>query len=329
MTTFKAMVISELEDGTFARTIRQRKTADLPDGEVLVRVHWSSLNYKDALSSTGNRGVTRSYPHTPGIDASGIVEESTDDRFRPGDAVIVTSYDLGMNTDGGFGEYIRVPADWVVPLPEKLSLRDAMIIGTAGLTAAMCVWEIVDAGVRPEDGEILVSGASGGVGSVAVALLGKLGYAVAAGSRKANSEDYLLGLGASRVVASHDLVDTSGRPMLKPLWAASVDTVGGELLATTVKSTGKPGVIACCGNVAGMDLPVNIFPFILRGVRLVGIDSQNCAMAHRSRLWSLLAGDWRLPEDESMVTEVGLEGVSGAVDAILKGDCLGRTLIRM
>ncbi|MFP4030582.1 MAG: YhdH/YhfP family quinone oxidoreductase, partial [Desulfococcaceae bacterium] len=278
--TFKAMVVEEAEKKTYTREIKERAISDLPDGDVLVRVHYSSLNYKDALSAVGNKGVTRSYPHTPGIDAAGVVEQSKDSAFTPGDEVIVTSYDLGMNTDGGFGQYIRVPAGWVVPLPEGLSLRESMIYGTAGFTAGMSVAAVAHA-VPPEKGDILVTGATGGVGSLAVGILSKIGYKVTAVSGKSDAEGFLKKLGAQAVIGREEASDDGGKPMLKGRWAGAVDTVGGEILATAIKSTDLHGTVTCCGLVASPDLPINVFPFILRGVTLVGIDSQNCPMDRR------------------------------------------------
>lgn len=275
--TFKAMVVEEVAEKNFSRSIKERNIDELPEGEVLIRVSYSSLNYKDALSATGNRGVTRNFPHTPGIDASGTVEQSSVEDFKPGDEVIVTSYDLGMNTSGGFGQYIRVPAAWVVPLPAGLSLKESMMFGTAGFTAGMSILALTHC-VKPEAGEILVTGATGGVGSLAVAMLAKLGYQVAAVTGKQDAESFLKEMGASRVVMRDDAVDTSGRPMLKGLWAGVVDTVGGDVLATAVKSTDLQGVVTCCGNVMSPNLPLTVFPFILRGFRW-------SALTHRTVLW--------------------------------------------
>ncbi len=228
---------------------RRKSPADLPDGDVLVRVKYSSLNYKDVLSATGNRGVTRRYPHTPGIDAAGVVEESSSPDFKAGDEVIVTSYDLGMNTPGGFGQFIRVPAAWVVKLPQGLSWRESMIYGTAGFTAALSVYRLMDYGVGPARGEVLVSGATGGVGSVAVAILAKEGFRVTAMSGRPENRDYLLSIGAHEVIAVDAATDASPRPLLKERWAGAIDTVGGPVLATTIKSVMYGGGITCCGNV--------------------------------------------------------------------------------
>ena len=328
-TTFKAMVVEETDDKRYVRKIAERSTEDLPEGDVLVQVRYSSLNYKDLLSATGNKGVTRNYPHTPGIDASGVVAHCAGDAFAPGDEVIVTSYDLGMNTDGGFGQYIRVPADWVVPLPDGLSLREAMAYGTAGFTAGMSIQRLVDHGITPENGSILVSGATGGVGSIAVSILSRLGYTVAAVSSKSDAEGFLKELGASAVIGLDEAADTSGRPLLKGRWAGSVDAVGGDVLATTLKSTQPGGAVACCGNVASPELPINVFPFILRGVTLYGIDSQNCPMPARKRVWEKLAGEWKIAFSGDDFTEVGLDDLDGAIEQMKERKHRGRTIVRV
>jgi len=327
-TTFRAMVVEESGEKSFSRRIAERRVEQLPDGEVLVRVSWSSLNYKDALSASGNRGVTKKYPHTPGIDAAGIIEESRNASFRPGDKVIVTSYDLGMNTSGGFAEYIRVPAAWVVPLPDGLSLRESMIYGTAGFTAGMSVFALTER-VAPGAGRILVTGATGGVGSMALAILGKLGYSCAAVSGKPEAREFLIGLGAARILSRAEATEGSGKPLLKGTWAGVVDTVGGDILATALKSTDMQGVVTCCGNVASPELPINVFPFILRGVSLIGIDSQNCPMAHRRQVWQKLATDWKPEQLNQLAKEVSLDGLEKEIELILRGGQMGRVIVRL
>jgi acrylyl-CoA reductase (NADPH) len=327
--TFKALVVSETADKQYRREILDRQVDDLPAGDVLVEVHYSSLNYKDALSASGNRGVTRKYPHTPGIDAAGVVAQSTDNAFKPGDAVIVTSYDLGMNTAGGFGQYIRVPAGWVVPLPDGMSTREAMCYGTAGFTAAMSVLQLTGHDVRPEHGDILVSGATGGVGSIAVAILAKLGYTVAAVNGKTDRSAYLKSIGAQRIISIEEATDTSGRPLLKGLWAGSIDAVGGDILATTIKSMNINGVVTTCGNVASPDLPINVYPFILRGVILAGIDSQNCPMPARRKAWQKLAGEWKIPMMEKIVEEITLADLDQTLGRMLKRGRQGRAVVNM
>jgi len=328
-TTFNALVVSEGDDKTYRREIEERSLADLPPGDVVIQVHYSSLNYKDALSASGNKGVTRSYPHTPGIDAAGVVAESTDTRFKPGDEIIVTSYDLGMNTAGGFGQYIRVPADWVVPLPANLTLRESMCYGTAGFTAALSVYQLVAHGLTPDQGEVLVSGASGGVGSIAVAILAKIGFTVAAVNGRKDETAFLKALGAQSVISMEEASDRSGRPLLKGRWAGSVDAVGGEILATTIKSLNSNGVVTCCGNVASPDLPINVYPFILRGAILVGIDSQNCPMDLRRDAWQKLASQWKIPNMEDVVKEIGLNDLNASIESMLAGTHKGRSIVRL
>jgi len=325
---FHAMVVREKADGGFQRMIEKRGVEELPPGEVLVRVHWSSLNYKDALSASGNRGVTRNYPHTPGIDAAGVVAESGHAGFSRGDEVLVTSYDLGMNISGGFAEYIRVPASWVVPLPAGLSQKESMMFGTAGLTAGFAV-SALGRMATPDSGEILVTGASGGVGILAVAMLARLGCRVAAVSGKPQAAELLRSLGAATILSREEAGAGREKPLLKGRWAGVVDTVGGEILASAVKSLLPRGVAVCCGNVASPDLPLTVFPFILRGGRLIGIDSQNCAMEERKAVWQRLAGDLKLARLGELCREVSLADVDKEIEVILKGGQLGRVLVRI
>jgi putative YhdH/YhfP family quinone oxidoreductase len=324
---FKAMLIEQTGEKTFKRSIVTRGLDDLPEGDVLIKVAYSSLNYKDGLSAIGNKGVTRNYPHTPGIDAAGEVVESRHTGFKPGDAVIVTSYDLGMNTAGGFGQYIRVPADWIVPLPAGLSPAASMAYGTAGLTAGMCVDRIRQHGVTPDRGAILVTGATGGVGSLAVAILATCGYEVAAVTGKAEAADFLGALGASTIISREEATDETPRPMLKGRWAGVVDTVGGNILETAIRSTDQHGAVTCCGLVASPQMAVTVFPFIIRGVCLYGIDSQNYPMADRRRIWQHLAEDWRPALLEEIIRDVSLDDLDPEIDAILKGKQKGRVRV--
>ncbi len=328
MKKYKAYLIEETGENQFSGSIQELNTDDLPQGEVLVNVKYSSLNYKDALSASGNRGVTKNYPHTPGIDAAGIVAESTNSRFRPGDEVIVTSYDLGMNTSGGFGQYIRVPAAWVVKLPSGLDLKSSMMFGTAGFTAGMSVFKILKE-TRPENGEILVTGASGGVGSMAVAILSKLGYEVVAVSGKESAREYLKHLGATRILTRQEALDKKERPLLKPQWAGVIDTVGGEILANAIKATKPQGTITACGNVASPNLPINVFPFILRGVKLIGIDSQNCPIPQRENIWATLAEKWKPTNLNTFTHEISLDELPGEIQKILSGKITGRVIVNL
>lgn len=326
--TFKAMVVSETAEKTFVREIKQRALNDLPAGELIVEVKYSSLNYKDALSATGNKGVTRKYPHTPGIDAAGMVVDSTTKLFAVGDQVTVTGFDLGMNTSGGFGQYISVPALWATKLPQGLTLKDSMSYGTAGLTAALCIIRLMASGLSKDAGEVLVTGATGGVGSVAVAILAKLGFTVVAATGKSSEHEFLTGLGAKAIISREEANDTSGRPLQKPRWAGVVDTVGGNILATALKTTKYGGLVAACGNAMSHELNVNVFPFILRGVSLLGVDSVEIPMRARQMAWSKLAGEWKV-NIGSMVTEVSLEELSPKIDEILKGSIRGRVLVNL
>lgn len=324
---FKALEVREAE-GRFEMAVVSRSTDDLPEAEVLVRVHYSSLNYKDAMSASGNKAITKNYPHTPGIDVAGVVEESAASDWKPGDKVIVTGFDLGMNTSGGFGAYVSVPASWIVRLPEGMSLRESMIYGTAGFTAGLSIHALLKHGIRPEDGLIAVSGASGGVGSVAVSILSKLGYRVAAISGK-DSADFLRSLGAEEIISRKEMEDTSGRPLLRSRFAGAVDTVGGTVLTTILRSLSYGGIVTACGLVNGTDLPLTIYPFIVKGIHLAGIDSVNLPLEKRPPVWKALANEWKPNNLEILVSEVGLEELPERIDQILKGGMTGRTLIKL
>lgn len=327
MSEFKALVVSE-EAGNYVSSVTNRHIDDLPAGDVLIRVQYSSLNYKDALSASGNKGVSRNFPHTPGIDAAGVVEASSVAELSVGDEVILTGYDLGMNTDGGFGQYIRVPAAWVLKRPEGLSLRESMILGTAGLTAALCVDKLEQAGLLPEQGPVLVTGATGGVGSIAVALLSSLGYEVAAATGKAQEADFLTRLGAKQIVDRTVLEAGKEKPMLKEQWAGAVDTVGGEILFNVVKALRYGGSVACCGLTAGGQFQGNVFPFILRNVNLLGIDSVEQPLVVKASMWDRLSVQWKLDLSE-LVHEITLADLPAEIERILGGKMVGRTLVNM
>ncbi len=329
MKNFRAFIVNSSKEGLHERIIAQKSISELPQGDVLIRVAYSSLNYKDALSATGNRGVTRSYPHTPGIDAAGFVEESSDPRFLPGDSVLVTGYDLGMNTSGGFGQYIRVPAGWVVRLPENLSLKESMIYGTAGFTASLSVLKISEHGLVPGSGDILVTGATGGVGSIAVAVLSKIGYSVVGASGKKDKNDYLVELGAKNIVSTSDITDNSDRPLLKSRWAGVIDTVGGCVLSSVIKSTHQHAAVTCCGNVASAEFNSTVYPFILRGITLYGIDSANTPMSIRQNVWGKISGDWKISQLNTISTEIRLEKLDHYIDLMLSGKHHGRIIVNM
>jgi len=324
---FRAYVVEE-NDGEYNGAITTRSIDDLPEGDLLVEVHYSSLNYKDALSATGNKGVTRKYPHTPGIDAAGIVADPGVEGFEKGEPVIVTSYDLGMNTDGGFGRYIRVPSEWAVKLPAGLSLKESMIMGTAGLTAGMSVQRLTGL-VQAEDGAIVVSGATGGVGSMSVAILSRLGYRVAAITGKQEEEGFLRELGASEIIPRKDIDSEESSPMLKESFAGGIDTVGGHILENIIKSVGPMGAVTCCGLVASPKLGLTVFPFILRGVTLMGIDSQNYPMKFRKEVWEKLSGEWKPEQLMTMYREISLEQVGTAIHDMLEGKSRGRTIVKL
>lgn len=326
MSSFKAFWVEKTDDGV-NQSIVERSTDDLPEGDLLIRVAYSSVNYKDALSGKGLPGVTRNYPHTPGIDAAGVVAASTDSQFKEGDEVVVIGFDLGMNTAGGFGEYIRVPAGWAVKLPSGLTLRETMVLGTAGLTAGLCVDKLERMGATPADGPVAVTGATGGVGSVAVALLAKLGYEVIASSGKADKQDYLKQLGASSMISREVLGTENKRPMLGMDYAHGVDTVGGDTLSNLIKSLKYSGSVAACGLVGSPTFGAAVFPFILRNVNLLGVDSVELPLAKKAEIWQRFATDWQLTVLEDMVTEIGLDGLSATLDSIFEGKVFGRTLV--
>lgn len=326
---FKALVVSEGAEGQFVQQVSSRQLSELPTGDVLVRVRYSSLNYKDALSASGNRGVTRHYPHTPGIDAAGVVEHSTAEEFSVGDEVIVTGYDLGMNTSGGFSQYIRVPSAWLIRRPKGLSLRESMLLGTAGLTAALCVEKLEQSGLNKSAGPVLVTGATGGVGSIAVALLHRLGYSVAASTGKHEQGEFLRQLGAQQIVPRHELEEGSDKPMLKERWAGAVDTVGGEILFNVVKSLRYGASAACCGLTAGVGFKANVLPFILRGVNLFGVDSVELPLVVKASMWDKLSLQWKMENLDGLASEVSLEQLPEAIGQMLAGKLVGRLLVRI
>ncbi len=329
MSSFKALQTSESAEGRFETRIIEREVSELPAGEVLIRVSYSSLNYKDALSASGNRGVTRNYPHTPGIDAAGIVVESSASGYSEGDEVIVTGYDLGMNTAGGFGQLIRVPATWVIKRPSGLSLREAMALGTAGLTAALCVDKLERAGLVPGDAPVLVTGATGGVGSIAVALLSRLGYNVAAVTGKVEQTQFLTSLGATQVIERSVLQSGTEKPMLKEQWTGAVDTVGGDILFNVIKSLQRGASVACCGLTAGTNFQANVLPFILRGVNLLGVDSVEIPRSTKASMWDKLSTQWKLPNLNELVQEISMEELPQAIERMLAGQQTGRMLVRL
>ena len=330
MTAFRAFLVEKIENGgrpEFRRGIVERDAASLPEGELLIDVAYSSLNYKDGLSATGNPGVTRKFPHTPGIDAAGTVAESASPEFSRGDEVVVIGFDLGMNTSGGFGQKIRVPAAWAVPMPDGLDARSSMILGTAGFTAALCVHKLEAAGMTPEGGPVLVSGATGGVGSVAVKLLAHLGYEVHAVTGKAAQHGFLRGLGAAEILGREAALAGAERPLQRETWGGVVDTVGGQILVNGLKSLRYGMSLAACGLVASAEIPATVLPFILRHVNLLGIDSVQLPLPRKAEIWDKLASSWKLDGLEDLVAPLTLDTLSSAIDRILAGEMVGRGLV--
>jgi putative YhdH/YhfP family quinone oxidoreductase len=326
---FKAFRVDVDDNGNYKHEFVQRNIDDLPAGDVLIRVKYSSVNYKDALSAIGNKGVTRNYPHTPGIDAAGIVEHSDDDRLSQGDQVIVTGYDLGMNTDGGFSEYIRVPGDWPVKLPQGLSLKESMVYGTVGFTAALSVKKLVDNLSRKKYNRILVTGATGGVGSTAIMLLNKLGFDVVAATGKLEKKDLLLSLGATEVIHRDQIDDTSGQLLKSAEFDGVIDTVGGNTLATALQMVNYDGVVTCCGNVRGDTFESSIYPFILRGTHLIGIYSAQCPRDLRLEIWEKLANQWKIEFNENRINRITFEQLIDTINDLLAGHHSGRSILKI
>jgi putative YhdH/YhfP family quinone oxidoreductase len=328
-TPFQALWIEENPGGGVTRRIVTRRVGDLPPGDVLVRVQYSSLNYKDALSASGNHGVTRNYPHTPGIDAAGIVAQSSMAEFSPGDPVVVMGHELGTAQPGGYGQYVRVPSAWVMRLPAGLTLRESMAYGTAGFTAALSVYRLEAYGIRPEDGDVLITGATGGVGIFSVWMLAHDGYRVVAATGKTGEKPLLTQLGAAEVIGRDELTDTSGRALLSGRWAAAVDTVGGSILGTVLRATKPNGCVTACGNAASADLTLTVYPFILRGVALLGIDMSHVPAPLAADLWQRIAGPWKTDALDAFVHERPLAALPGEIDRILQGGQVGRVVVNL
>lgn len=324
---FKALMVRE-DNGIFNVKIEQISMAEIPKNEVLIKVAYSSVNYKDALSASGNKGVTRKFPHIPGIDAAGQVVSSTSDVIAEGDNVIVTGYDLGMNTWGGFGEYVSVPINWVVKLPKNISLFEAMCLGTAGLTAGFSVYNLIYSGIGKEQGKIVVSGATGGVGSISIAILSKLGYEVVAISGKKEDHFIMQILGASSIISRKEFVDIyDQKAMSKAEYSGAIDTVGGSILSGIIKSLKYNGTVTTCGNVASAELSTSIFPFILRGIKLIGIDSVEQPIEFKSKVWNLLAQNWKPTHLKEIVKEITIEQLPDVFTSILDGNAKGRFVV--
>jgi len=324
--SFRSLVVRENVDGTFSRAVEDKRIDELPKGEVLIRNQFAGLNYKDALSASGHKGISKYFPHTPGVDAAGIVEHSDSASFNVGDEVIVTGYDLGMNTSGGFQEFIRVPAGWVVLKPANLSLKESMTYGTAGFTAALSLYKMERMGQNPTMGPVLVTGATGGVGSMAVGILSKAGYEVIASTGKKDAHDFLKKLGASRIEPREFANDQSTKPLLRSLWAGAIDTVGGNTLATCVKACARKGSVAACGLVGTHDLHMTVYPFLLNGINILGVDSAETDMELRIELWKRLSYEWKIDQLTTYGTFVSLSEITTHMDLILQGQNKGRVV---
>jgi acrylyl-CoA reductase (NADPH) len=327
-TEFKALFVDKTETD-FTIGVKNLSFSDLPAGEVLIKVAYSSINYKDGLASIPEGKIVRSYPFVPGIDLAGIVVSSEDPRYSEGDQVIATSYEIGVSHYGGYSEYARIPANWIVPLPENLSLKEAMIYGTAGLTAALSVQRLEENGLSPEKGKVLVTGATGGVGSIAVAILAKRGYDVVASTGKESEHDYLHKLGAKEVVSREEVYTGKVKALDKQLWAGAVDPVGGESLAAILSKILYNGSVAVSGLTGGGNVPTTVFPFILRGINLLGIDSVLCPMEVRVPLWERMASDFKPDVLELISKEISLEELPQTLPIILQGQARGRFIVKI
>lgn len=326
---YKAFVVREDRNGKFSRSIEEKSISELPDHEVLINVKYAALNYKDALSASGHKGITREYPHVPGVDAAGVVVESSSDLWKAGDEVIITSYDFGMNTSGGFQEYIKVPATWPVKLPKGISLKESMILGTGAFTAALSLYKMEQNGQSPEMGSVLVTGASGGVGSMAVRLLHQNGYKVIASSGKQSAHEFLKSIGADEIIDRKEVNDQTNRHLLRYKWAGAIDTVGDNTLATCIKACGRNGNIAVCGLVQSPELNTTVYPFILNGVNLLGIETAETPRAIRLKIWELLASDWKITGLDEFANQIDLQGLDIAISDMLEGKSTGRTIVRL
>ncbi|GAB2640892.1 MULTISPECIES: YhdH/YhfP family quinone oxidoreductase [Psychrobacter] len=327
--TFKALVVEETNDGEFKKSIHERKVSDLPENDLLIEVHYSSLNYKDAMSATGNKRITRNYPHTPGIDAAGVVVSDKSGTFSAGQEVLVFGYDLGMDTAGGLGQIISIPADWAIECPKSLTLKEAMIYGTGGLTAALSVQKLEKMGAKPEDGPVAVTGATGGVGSISIAILSQLGYEVIAFSGKPEQSDYLKNLGASEVRHRDTINEIGSKPIGRELWANAIDTLGGDYLANLLKQTKAGGAVTSCGLAGGAEFSMTVMPFITRAVSLLGVDSVLIPLEDKKAIWQRVSTDMKLPDLEGYAEEITLEQTPEYLDRFISSKVVGRYVVNV
>ncbi|WP_428023339.1 YhdH/YhfP family quinone oxidoreductase [Arcobacter sp.] len=323
----KAYVVEKLEDKKFESGIKDIVIPEIGENEVLIKATYSSLNYKDALSSVGNPGVTKNFPHVTGIDVAGIIEKSNSTKFSVGEKVLVTGYDLGMNTDGGHQEFVKVPDSWVVKIPEIISDREIMIYGTAGLTAALSINELLNNGITK--GNILVTGATGGVGSIAISILHKLGFNTTAITGKEDKIQFLKDLGANEIILRSEFDVENKRLMGSEKFDGVIDTVGGNILAEALKIVKYDGVVTCCGLTSSFELQTNVFPFILRGVRLIGIDSVECKIEKKIAAWEKIASEFKIENLEKLTNEISLDEIKEAYKSLLTGKASGRYLVKI
>ncbi len=329
MDNFSALVVNKTDD-RFTVAVQPLTEKDLPNGDILVRVSYSSINFKDGLAANENGNIVRSYPFVPGIDLAGTVVTSSDARFSEGDEVLVTGYDLGVSHYGGYSEYAKVPAEWVVALPKGLTMKEAMAFGTAGFTAALSIHRLEENGLTPEKGPVLVTGATGGVGSLAVSMLAKKGYHVVASTGKQSAHEYLKAIGAKEIIDREELTPEKIPALNKQNWAGAVDPVGGKTLAYVLSSMKYGGSVAVSGLTGGTNVPTKVFPFILRGINLLGIDSVFCPMELRMKLWDKMASEFK---PESLLADIGqeisLDALPAVLPEILKGTVKGRTIVKV
>jgi len=329
LNTFKALLVEETDNKQFTLNIVNRSVSDLPENDLLVNVHYSSLNYKDALSASGNKRVSAHFPHTPGIDAAGVVVRDKSGTFSPGDEVVMFGYDLGMNTPGGLGQMISIPANWAVKRPDNLTLKEAMSYGTGGLTAALCVQKLEKMGARPEDGPVAVTGSTGGVGSISIALLKHLGYSVVAFSGKPEQTAHLKSIGADEVLHRDVLNEVAGLPMGKERWAHGIDTLGGDYLSNLLKQIKSGGGVSACGLASSDSFSSTVFPFIIRGVSLLGVDSVYIPLSDKQHIWQRVASDMKLPNLQNLCEEISLEQTPEYLNRFIQAKVVGRYLVNL